>query len=72
MYSEFDIPRKLFAFHATAMYLIMRVFENGYFFGLPAELIGIRNAVLSVKGAFHFRQCPGLANTLYRSDSRVQ
>lgn len=72
MYSAFDTSRKLFAFHATAIYLMMRVFDDGYFFGLPAELSDIRNAMESIKCTARSHLSPNPANMSCRPDRHIQ
>lgn len=45
LYHDFEPTTKLFAFQSTAIYLLMRVFEDGLFFGMPQELQHLRVAL---------------------------
>lgn len=52
LYSKFDPSTKLFAFQGIVVYLMMRVFEDDYFFGLPEGLRSLHTSAEIVKGEF--------------------
>lgn len=49
LFHDYDNSGKLFAFQGTVVYLIMRVFENDFFFGFPKVLQGLQTVAKVVK-----------------------
>lgn len=49
LYSSFDTSTKLFAFQSTIVYLMMPIFEDSYFSGLPEGLQSLRTATEDAK-----------------------
>ena len=48
-YDDFDPASKMLTLQSTVIYLMMRVFEDDYFFGLPEGLKSLHQSVKILK-----------------------